>query len=184
MGVSLSPATGVIRDVQDILALVLYPLVLVLTRVVPRRDVRDLLSVVRAMLPRRPGGRDLVRRVSDLQPEQRTAILQWVGREPPGVTGEVDPRHRLSLTALTRGIRALTREGAPSGRDAEIGAYLTYRGSHVDRDMLAEKLVAAGTDALELHLMDDAYQSLRQARRRLARDGQGSDLDATPSLTS
>ena len=169
--VSMSPATGVLRVLQDLVALVLYPLALVLTGVVSRDVVGDLAGVARAAVPRRPGGRKLVRRVDALPPDQRAAIRQWVGHEPAKEpTLEVDPRDRASLTALTHGLQALTGHGEPSERDAEIGAYLTHRGSHVDRDLLAERVIEQGTDALELHLLDDAYQTLRQARRRLARD--------------
>ena len=96
--VSISPATGVLRVLQDLVALVLYPLALVLTGVVSRDVVGDLAGVARAAVPRRPGGRALVRGVETLPPDQRAAILQWVGREPDKEpTLEVDPRDRPSL---------------------------------------------------------------------------------------
>lgn len=166
--VSISPATGVLRVAQDAVALVLYEVALVVFGVVPRGVVRDLASVIRAALPRRAGGRAMAGSVDTLSPDQRDAILQWVGHEPTRApTLDVDPRHRDSLAALTRGLRALTGEGEPSERDAELGAYLTYRGSHVDRDLLAEQLVEGGADVLDVHVLDNAYQALRQARRKL-----------------
>ena len=183
--VSVSPTTGAIRVVQDVVALVLYPLALLATGVVPRDALRDVADVIRAALPRRTGGRALARRVETLSPDQREAILLWVGHELSTTpTLEIDPRHRHGLAALTRGLRALTGDGAPSERDAEVGAYLTYRGSHVDRDLLAEELVEAGIDALELHVLDDAYQTLRQARRRLSPNRHAGERGEAPSLSS
>ena len=80
-----------------------------------------------------------------------------------------EPAERDSLAGLTRAMRALIdREGATE-HDAAIGAYLTYRGSNADRDMVAERLVEDGTDPLDLHLLDDAYKTLWQARGRLLR---------------
>lgn len=169
VAVSVSPATGILRVGQDLVALAAYPLLLVATGVIARRVVRDLLAVLRASVPIRSGRRDLVRRVRTLAPERREAIVRWVGREPAlGPSLDVEPRDRDSLAELTRGLRDLTGHGEPTDHDAEIGAYLTHRGSHVDHDHLAEQLVERGTDGLDLHLLDDAYQTLRQSRRRLS----------------
>jgi O-antigen/teichoic acid export membrane protein len=168
VAVSVSPATGALRAGQDLLALAAYPLLLIVTGVIPRRVARDVLAIVRAAVPLRPGSRGLLKQVETLSADQREAIARWIGLEPATEPSlEVDPRNRDSLAALTRGIRTLIGGQEPSELDPEIGAFLTHRGSHVDRDHLAEQLVESGTDALELHLLDDAYQTMRQ-RRRLA----------------
>jgi hypothetical protein len=67
----------------------------------------------------------------------------------------------------------LSRHGQESPQDAELGAYLIHRGSLVDHDNLAEALVAKGIDPVELHVLDETYVTLRQARRRLRRHDQG-----------
>jgi hypothetical protein len=166
LGVSLSPAAGALQVAQDVVALLAYPLLVVVSGVVPRRLLGDLLAIARATVPLRSGSRRLAQRVQTLAPERREAIMRWVGREPavePSL--DVDPGNRQSLEDLTRGLRDLTGQGQETERDAEIGAYLTQRGSNIDRDHLAEQLVELGADALELHLLDDAYQTLRQGRR-------------------
>jgi O-antigen/teichoic acid export membrane protein len=166
VAVSVSPATGVVRVAQDLLVLAAYPLLLVATGVIPRRVVRDVYALVRAALPIRPGGRRLVRRVESLPPEQQAAISRWVGREPDAAPSlHVDPEDRDSLADLTAAMRALSGRSGRTDQDPEIGAFLTHRGSHVDHDHLAEELVERDADQLELHLLDETYQTLRQAIR-------------------
>jgi hypothetical protein len=166
--VGVSPATGPVAVMLDVTALALYAFALVATRIVPAHAVPDLATVVRATVPRRAGARRLTRRVSALPGDEREAILRWVGKEPEAApTVEVDPGDRRSFESLTRGLRRLRGAGEASEFDAQIGAYLVHRGSHMDRDLLAEHLIEKGCDALELHLLDDTYQTLRQARRRL-----------------
>ena len=168
--VSLPPAPGPIAVALDIAAPVLYVLALLVSGIVPRRVVPDLADVMRATVPRRAGGRSLTREVAKLPVDERRAILRWVGYESATEpTLDVDPRDRHSFESLTRGLRRLRGGGQPSELDVQIGAYLVCRGSHVDRDLLAEHLIEVGCDALELHLLDDAYQTLRQARRRLSK---------------
>jgi O-antigen/teichoic acid export membrane protein len=168
VAVSLSPAEGIARVGQDLIVLAAYPVLLVVCGVIPRDVVGDVLTVGRAVIPLRPGRRRLAERVETLPADERAAITQWIGskrsKEP---SLDVDPRERASLFALTRGLRALSGDGDPTELDAEIGAYLTHRGSHIDRDLLAEKLVERGADAAELHLLDDTYETLRQGRRLL-----------------
>ena len=168
--VSASPLTGAARVAQDLAVLAVYPVLLVALGVIPRAVVRDVLAVGRAAIPLRPGSRRLAERVEALPHEQRAAIARWVGQEPVGrLSLEVDPRDEASLAALARGVRTISGTARTTEQDAAIGAYLTHRGSHIDHDQLAEQLVGRGADALDLHLLDDAYQTLRQGRRLRAR---------------
>jgi hypothetical protein len=178
--VVLAPGGLLLRGAAALLACAAYPLLLVATGVVSRAHGRDLLGVIRAALPRRAGRRGLSRRLAELPATQRDAIEQQIRRRR--ARRPQDPPDPQQLAAMTRGLRTLIGDVGEldSDRDAEVGAYLLQRGSHIDRDYFAERLVADGVDPLELHLLDDAYQTLRQARRP-RRSRKDSAIEVTPS---
>lgn len=165
--VVVPPGGLLVRSALDLLACLAYPLLLLATGIIPRAHARDLVEVIRAMLPRRPGQRQLSQRLAELPPSQRDAIEQQLRAGSARARRRQGPPDQEQLALLTRGLRTLVdHEGVrESEQDAEIGAYLLQRGSHVDRDFVAERLVEGGVDPLELHLLDDAYQTLRQRRR-------------------
>jgi O-antigen/teichoic acid export membrane protein len=148
---------------------VLFVPLLVLTGAIPRASLAHLWSAVRAATSVSPNRRRLVRRVMELPASQRAAV-ELIARDRRSLEDASDVLRvpaDIVGARLVRGVRAACNmSGHAVSLDYKAARLLLFNGSPYDRDILAEHLITEGFDALELHLLDEAFRELRRGSRR------------------
>jgi O-antigen/teichoic acid export membrane protein len=160
--------TPIPRVVADLLVLGLYPVLLVLARVVPRERVGRLLQMASGLRPRRMDRRALLVRWPELTIHERDALAAAVlGKQQP--VAEIARRARVTEAVIhariTRGLRRLARLAPDRPIDDRIGAYILGQDPMFERDWEASKLSAGGARLEELHTLEVTYKTLRRGAR-------------------
>jgi O-antigen/teichoic acid export membrane protein len=160
--------TPVPRVVADLLVLALYPVLLVLTRVVPRERVGRLMEIASALRPRRLDRRALLVRWPELTVHERDALAAAVLGKPQPVA-DIARRARVTeaviYARITRGLRRLARLAPDRPIDDRIGAYILAQDPMFERDWEAIKLSGDGARLEELHTLEVTYKTLRRGAR-------------------
>lgn len=157
--VQLSPLDGSYRLLASILAFAAFPLLLLVVRAVPRRDLPAARAILASVLPAWRARAEARERLATIPDHERQALLLIATerRDPDEAATALGVSRPIALARTVRGLRALAGETASATPlDYEIGEYVINRGPTIERDVLAARLRAEGIDPLELHLLDDA----------------------------
>jgi O-antigen/teichoic acid export membrane protein len=161
---ALATVTGPGQPAIALLALLLYPVALVGTGVVPRSHLGPLSLTARALLPwwSPPRGQSAL---ESLDAGDRALLASLLGE--PGSAGDVasvlgvtDKEVHRRLVAALRRAGGLV-EGSPD-LDASIGAYLLSREPVAERDARARGLWAKGVQPAELDALESGAEAFRR----------------------
>jgi len=155
-------------------AILAYPLLLVATGAVSKREARAIARAVRRTLPW-----VATRRATDglsRVPSDDRALLELLFRRrlPVSEVGsrlqadEVDVQRR-----LVGALRTVAGVGAPQPYDAAVGAYLVDPAPVSERDPVVHRLFAEGVPPSEVGSLEDAAATLRRAPAEVWLDGNG-----------
>jgi O-antigen/teichoic acid export membrane protein len=167
----LPVVAGELSGITGPLGLVAYPVLLVATGLVDRRQLLALGRVVRlAVLPRGP--REMRERVARLGPEDRNPLRRlaregWSAAAVASATGRTEAE---VLEELVRLLRELGRLAPPGSHDARIGAYLTSSRSVAERERQARRLYETGVDPVDLDAVETTFAAVRQIRTTRRRE--------------
>lgn len=170
----LGAGGGVGSVLIGLAALLAFPLLVVLTRIIPPRHWRPLLRILRWTLPTRTMAPELREALGRLDAADAAALGLIVGRG--WSVPELAQALELSETALSarvvRALRQLGETGTASNlADQGIAAYLFSENSVADREMMAARLIKEeGVSALEMYAIERTLQELRRGRRRIWSD--------------
>jgi hypothetical protein len=162
---------GELSGITGPLGLVAYPVLLVATGLVDRRQLLALGGVMRlAIFPRGP--REMRERVESLGADDRDRLrrLARQGWSPAGVASATDRTEGEVLEELVGLLRRLGGPTAPGPHDARIGAYLTSDRSVAERERQARALYERGVDPVDLHPLETTFAELRHVTRRRAHE--------------
>jgi len=150
--------------------LLAFPVLLVLTRVVPRAHLRPLLRIARAAMPNRadtPKLRGAVRQLesADLAALEMLLRRRWSPSKVAGFLGTPES----AVTA--RAARALCHVGGiqqpDRGIERRLGAYFFSEDSIADRDVLGRQLWQEGVAPADMHVLEMTLKDLKRGRRRV-----------------
>lgn len=162
----LLPATGPAGPIVDVAAILAYPLLLVVTGLVPRAHVMPIRRVARAALPGKSptaNGRVELAGLDDVQ----LAVLEILVRHRRAVR-DVAPVIGVPVVALeasfVEALREVAGVKAVSAPDPRVGAYLLSSAPIAARDLLWRRLASdEGVDALEIDALSLTLKRLRRA---------------------
>ncbi|HEX2088125.1 MAG TPA: oligosaccharide flippase family protein [Solirubrobacteraceae bacterium] len=143
-------------DALELLAVVLYPALLVVTGVVPRTHARALVAVAASLASGRRTRTEVVERVAALPAADRELLRRVV------VDGE---RGGGAEREAAQALRRLVGIG-DADHDADIGRYLLSHDAHAEREARRRELRRDGVDPLELHELEEAVALLRRLPAR------------------
>ncbi len=160
----------------DLLAIVLFPVILVALHIIPRAHAWPLVRIATAAMQVGGGAKDLMAKVPELSPRRRDA-LESVTRHKMSVRATAT-RDDLDLDhvheRVVRALRHVGSIGEPTEHDAAIGRWVLGEEAPADRDAIARNLWQDGVDPLEMHDVETALTRLRavpqRAWRRLDQD--------------
>jgi O-antigen/teichoic acid export membrane protein len=147
----------------ELAALVVYPMLLVATGVIPRDHARALKAIVLGLSPRR-------RPMLDAAALQRVAaaereVLELVVRQRGALDQAARKLGATEAQASARLVRALRQVGGTGQAgelDSRIGDYLFSRQPPAERDLLARRLWAEGVEPLEVDALEETVSDLRR----------------------
>ena len=161
------PGPSLVRAVISLAALAVFPLLLVITGVLPRDQIKTVKAIVASVLPRRLKKKDARRRLAQLPDRDRDAIALTIcrGLAPGDAAATLGSSVDVTLARMVRGLRGLADGGRATPMDHLIGEYVLHPGTTIERDAWASHLCAQGVDPLELHVLDEAKRALAPRRR-------------------
>ena len=153
------------RPLTDTLALLAFPVLLVVVGAVPRSHVKVLANIAVSAWRDASGRHRLPGMLTDLSPRRRAIVeaivrdrmsVSDVAREEGLTEAEVNARMAQALRILAGRPHCIRPE------DATIGEYLLAPDPNAVRDALGHRLLDDGVDPLELHALDEALIILRR----------------------
>jgi hypothetical protein len=167
LGTKLAPLLGPGRYPVEVLALLLYPVLLLVLGAIPSHHVEPLLRILRATMPRSRRS-PLLDRLPEVPPRRRIVVEELIRdrRSPRAVASELGiSEHEVGIR-LSRALRQMAGAGEPGESDGYLGAYLLADVALADRDSLARELARHGVDPLDIHELDTGLAQLRRTPRR------------------
>ena len=154
----LAPPQTPAQAALSIIGLAAFPVLLLATGAISRRDLKIAKTVVASIIPQPVSREDAERRLAALPDQEREALQLLVcdridADDAARVVGVTPP---VMLARVVRGLRRFAGEGEPTSVDHLIGEYVLYKGTTLDRDALAANLRAQGVDSLQIHVLDEA----------------------------
>lgn len=157
-------AVGSLGPLVRVVGLVLYPALLAVTGIVPRRELRALIA-----LARKPAAARDTNSLTVLTPQQLSmaALLLRDRRGARYVAQELGRGEEAVLRDLVAALRQASGLGSAKPVDAEIGRYLT-EGDNVNLSDREGHLLSMdrSLDALEVDRLADTAKSISKMRRR------------------
>jgi O-antigen/teichoic acid export membrane protein len=147
-----------------------FPVLLVLSGVIPREHLPRLATVVRSSLT--GGERDaaIAREVDSLDEEEREQLdLVLRADSPEAVARALGKSEPELLESVVRALRKVGGVGQPSPSDARIGAYLVSTAGGAERDAMARALWTSDVDPLELDSLTLTLRAVTRVHRRARR---------------
>lgn len=166
LGTRVAPLLGPGRYPVELLALAIYPVLLVVFRAIPAHHVEPLLRILRATMPRSRRS-PLLDRLPDVPPRRRLVVEELIRdrRSPQAVATELGISEHEVAIRLARALRQMTGAGEPGQTDGLLGEYLLADVALADRDSMARELGRNGVDPLDIHELDMALVQLRRTPR-------------------
>jgi O-antigen/teichoic acid export membrane protein len=179
LGGPVADHAGALDPVLKVASVLLFPVALVATGVIPARQRGALLAILRNSLRSRARPQALIARTAELPGTDRRIVtaLTRDGERVAAVsarTGVSELNVRLRFIAA---LRRLSDAGAPCGDDVAISEYLLDTGSITQRDAVARTLWDEGVEPVDLHQIESAFRTLTSAPAGAwpgARDPRGS----------
>jgi hypothetical protein len=159
--------TGPAHTAAHAAILVAFPVLVLVTGAVPRRELAGLRRIGRAML-KRPEILAVGESLSTLETGAAVALrTAAVGGQTPAAIAAAQERTPDRVAAeLTEALRTLTGEPADGDRDALIGLHLFSRTTFADRQANGRALLKAGVGAQELATLELGLEELRRLPER------------------
>jgi O-antigen/teichoic acid export membrane protein len=157
--VQMLPLDGLARALVSLLALAAFPLLLLALRAVPLRELGTVLAIIGSTLPQWRSKKDARLRLAEIPDRERRALVLIAAqhRDPTEAAEQLHVSESVALARMVRGLRRMVGEtDPPTPFDHEIGRYVLYKGSTIEKDVLATHLREVGIDPLALYLLDDA----------------------------
>jgi O-antigen/teichoic acid export membrane protein len=169
LGTKVGDAHGAIQITVRLLAIVLYPVGLVVLRIIPRDVARQLPAMVRAIFPRRRQPTELIERVDDLPYSQRDALIATAADhlQPSAAAARLGVDESTVLRAAAAGLRRLAGGSGEFLHDDQLALYLISNAAPADRDEMLRNARSRGTNMLEFRAMERVYHTLEKAPRKL-----------------
>ena|GEM_PF-2881230 len=163
ISVQMIPASTALHAVLSVVALLVFPALLLAFRTVPRAQLGTVLSILRSLIPHRESRAEVVRRYRMLDPNEREAVRLIVREERD--TGDAAVQAGVSEALISarfiRGLRRFADAGDPTPMDHLIAGYILHPGTTLERDTIGRHLQALGVDPLQLHILDSAMGRCR-----------------------
>jgi O-antigen/teichoic acid export membrane protein len=165
--VQLSATGGALHAALSVVALALFPILVLATGAVRRGQVGIVRSIVASVLPRRLRKREMRRRLVSMPETEREALLLVAceHREPEAAAASLGVTEPVVSARLTRGLRHFANgDTNATPIDHLIGEYVTHPGGAIERDTFASTLHSSGVDPLQLHLLEDALDRVSRLK--------------------
>jgi O-antigen/teichoic acid export membrane protein len=156
---------GAWHAVAVVVAISIYPVVLLALGIAPRRHGRELLGEVALTLRPRAGMSQVRQRLGALDPFDRELVL--TAAEAPAAAEALGARNDLDAEAVAiRLVHALRRLAGGAGDhpdDAALGRFLLTPGVVAERDVVARRMWSEGVDAGEMERLELTLRRVRQS---------------------
>jgi uncharacterized membrane protein YdcZ (DUF606 family) len=166
-------AAGALEPILRVAAILAYPVLLVVTGIVPRAHLKPLRRVAKAAVPRRSQAANGRVDLDGLDDVHR-AVLEVLVRHGRPV-GDVAPLVGVPPSTLeatfVEALRTVAGVDTASPADSRLGAYLLSSAPVASRDQVWRRLSAEGADALEVDALILALQRLRRVPAKAWRAG-------------
>ncbi len=154
-----------LSSLAEVLAIVAYPVLLVVIGVVPREHLAPLRRIARATLPSRSRSKNGGTELDALDERERTILELLVRHDRPvpevaSIVGRTDEELTADFVAALRAAGGL--DGA-SEVDVRIGSYLLSSAPVAERDQIWKRMSSAGVDPLETDRLTSTLERLRKA---------------------
>lgn len=168
--VHLLPLPSATRALLSVGVIVAFPGFLILTRTLPREQLRAAWSIALSVLPRRVRKGQLRSQLAALPEHEREAVALVVceRQDPERAADRIGAAKDLVLARMVRGLRRISGGGKATPVDHLIGGYLLHPGSTIERDAWAAHLRAAGVDPLQLHVLEESNRAVSRVRGAIA----------------
>ena len=162
------PVSPPLHLVLSVVALVAFPLLLLLTGTIARSQLKVIKAILFSIVPRRMRKAEVRRRVASLPQHERDALTLVVsgGQTPDEAAGILGVSPAIVSARMIRGLRRVAGAGTSAPVDHLIGEYLLHPGSSIERDAWVSQLRVLGVDPLQLHLLDESGRSVSRLKDR------------------
>jgi hypothetical protein len=163
----IAAVTGDEGLVIELVVVAAFPFLLIAVGVVPRRELRGVLTVLRGRKGLAGRRAALVTAMGGQPPVRISAIeLLALERSSPSDAAEVlSTSEEVVLSEAARALRALNGHADEKDVDAAIGDYLFVRRAGAERDQLARRLWKDGVDPAEVETMETTLKLLQRGSR-------------------
>ena len=165
LGGPVADQAGSLEALLKIASVVLFPIGLLATGVIPASQRGGLLAILRNSL--RPGTRpdELIARIARLPRTERQVVVALTRDHDrvANVSARTGLPERAVRLTLISALRLLSDAGPPSGDDYEISEFLLDTDSITERDALARGLWDEGVEPISLHEIDFTFRALSEA---------------------
>jgi O-antigen/teichoic acid export membrane protein len=165
VGVPIAQGAGSLEAPLAVLALVMYPVLLLLTGIIPAGDRRQIWQIFRDLRggPRR--ARAMLVHFGELTATQQKVMLAVLRDRQPArrAVNLVTGGQRALATELVRGLRTLARIDGTGALDDEIGWWLLSTDAVTSKDAIQRRIEDAGAPPAEIHAVEAAFTDLRSA---------------------
>lgn len=150
-------------------ALTLYPLALVVLRVIPRQHIQPLGTILMRLTPRRATRKQVLDRVGSLPADERLAVITTMrDRGQPAVLAvrlgtDASEACRILCSGLRRVAGLANRGDDPLA--ANVGDLFGRRRAPAEFEAVMRALWHGGVDPRELHELEEVTRLLRRVRR-------------------
>jgi len=171
------------QPLVEVVALLLYPVLLSVTGVVTREQRRVIRLVLRQAMSRDRGDPETERRLRTLGDKDLAELeLATVGGWGLDTIAASDPGSEASEVSvrLVRSLRQVAGLDGTGAHDDRIGEYLFADVTVAERDALSRALLSSEVDPGELHTLERTLESLRKMPRSVW-DELGADRMGAPS---
>jgi O-antigen/teichoic acid export membrane protein len=168
IGRSVGGLTGDFQPLVEVVALLLYPLLLGVTGVITRDQRHQIRIVLRQALSRHRADPETERRLRTLDDQGLAELeLATIGGWALDTIAASDPTTEASEVSirLVRSLRRVAGIDATSDHDDRIGQFLFSDLAVAERDAISRALLSNEVDAGELHTLERTLETLRKIPR-------------------
>ncbi len=165
VGMPLAQQSGVLHPLLGVCAIALYPVLLVLARVVPRSHLAMMGQIVRDLRAWRRDRGAMIARLGELPAVQQRVMLALLrDRQPVDRVSQLAgmPVSQVSVE-LVRGLRGLSATPGTDEYDEEIGRWLLSTDAVTSKDAVQRRIEDDGATPAEIHAIEAAFTALRSA---------------------
>jgi O-antigen/teichoic acid export membrane protein len=160
----LGPATGSWQPLVELAALLLYPVLLATTGVIPREEWEAIWEVLKGAAAFRRRNPQVERALRELPPEDYVGLELVIARgwDLDDLPGTMVDEGRDAGAQLVGALRKVAGLEGRTDHDVGIGRYLFSDMPVAERDVVGRELWSGDVDAGELHVLERTLASLRR----------------------